>query len=164
MPAIAPPPSDGGPADRRAQPAAAQPRHEPGGAGDPDRLAEHVADEDPERDRRGVAPARGSRRRSRCRRSRARTAARSRSSSTGGRAAAAARSARPPPAAPTRAERASSGVGCSRKRRKRSVARSSSLAARRVGVGDQAHRQADHDRVDARLEQRHPGDRGRAAR
>ena len=40
------------PADRRAEPAAAQPRHQPGDAGDADRLAEQVADEDAERDRR----------------------------------------------------------------------------------------------------------------
>ena len=90
---------DGSPADRRAQPSAAQPRDQPGRAGDPDRLAEHVAEEDPERDRRGIGAGRESRRRSRCRHWPARRAARSRSSSRGGRAAAGGRWARPPPAA-----------------------------------------------------------------
>ena len=119
MPAIVPPPIVAAqPTGGRSRPAA-QPRHQPGDAGDPDRLAEHVADDDPERDRRGVGAARGSRRRSRCRRWRARTAARSRSSSTGGRAAAGARSARPPPSArrapsgraPGSAARGSRGTG-----------------------------------------------------
>ena len=50
------------PADRRPQAAAAQPRRQPGGAEHADRLAEHVADDDAERDRRGVGPGRGSRR------------------------------------------------------------------------------------------------------
>ena len=160
IPAIVPPPAVGRPADRRAQPAPAQPRHQPGDAGDADRLAEHVAEEDPERDRRGEGPRRGSRRRSRCRRWPARTAARSRSSSTGGRAAAAGRSARPPRRRPARAERASSGVGCSRNARKRSGRPLQLAAARRVGAGDQADGEAEDDGIDARLEQRHPGRRG----
>ena len=42
------------PADRRAQPAAAELRHEQRGAGDADRLPGHVADDDPERHGRGV--------------------------------------------------------------------------------------------------------------
>ena len=49
---------DGRPADRRPQPAAAQPREQPREAEDADRLADDVAEEDPERDRRGVRRAR----------------------------------------------------------------------------------------------------------
>ena len=54
MPAIAPPPRTDGPAYRRPDPAAADPRDEPGRARDADRFADHVADNDPERDRRAV--------------------------------------------------------------------------------------------------------------
>ena len=43
---------DGRPADRRPQPPAAQPGHEPRRAEDADRLADDVAEQDPERDRR----------------------------------------------------------------------------------------------------------------
>ena len=57
---------DGRPADRRPQPAAAQPRHQPRAAEDPERLADDVAEQDPERDRRAERTRRGSRRRSRC--------------------------------------------------------------------------------------------------
>ena len=148
---------DGRPADRRAQPAAAQPRDEPRRADDARpacrrRSRTRIPSVIGERER----ARRGSRRRSRCRRSRARTAARSRSSSTGGRAAAAARSARSPTASPARAERASSGVGCSRNSAEQ-LGRALEVDARgRVRVGEQAHRQADDDRVDAGLEQRRP--------
>ena len=54
IPAIAPATRDGDPAHGRPQPAGAQLRHDPGRAGDPDRLADDVTDEDPECDRRGV--------------------------------------------------------------------------------------------------------------
>ena len=65
----------------------------------------------------------------RCPRSRARTAARSRSSSRDAAGTGAARSSRSPSETPSCAERASAGVGCSRKERVSSVARSRSLRA-----------------------------------
>jgi hypothetical protein len=46
---------NGRPTDRRSQPAAAQPGEEPGAAEDSHRLADHVAEQDPERDRRREA-------------------------------------------------------------------------------------------------------------
>ena len=46
----------GGPTDRRAKPSPAQPRHQPGGSAHPDRLAEDVGEENPNRDRRRIRP------------------------------------------------------------------------------------------------------------
>ena len=73
-------PGDHRPAQAPGQPA--EPRHDPGRGGDADRLADHVAEDDPQRDRRGEGVAQQVPSRRGCRRSRARTAARSRSSST----------------------------------------------------------------------------------
>ena len=55
IPAIVPSAQDRRPTDRRSQLTAGQPSHEPGGADDAHRLADHVAEQDPERDRRGEA-------------------------------------------------------------------------------------------------------------
>ena len=168
MPAIAPPPATAAqPTGGRSRPRLSLVTSQATPA-IPTGLPSDVADEDPERDRRGVRAREEARRRSRCRRWRARRAARSRSSSTGGRAAAAARSARSPPPArrgPSGRAPASAARGSSRKRSRRPL---EVAAGGRVGVGEQAHRQADDDRVDAGLEQRHPGgdaeQRGRRAR
>ncbi len=152
---------DGGPADRRPQPPPAQPRHQPGDADHPDRLAEHVAEEDPEHDRRRVRPREevpvdrdadvGQREQRHDRRS----------SSRDGRGAACGRSARPLPRSP-----AAGRAGQLRRRllaeAAKQIGRSLQLAATRwIGPGDQAHRQAQYDRIDARLEQRHPGSSGK---
>ena len=52
MPATAPPPASTGQLTRRAQPAQPRPRPEPRPRDDADRLADHVAEQDPQRDRR----------------------------------------------------------------------------------------------------------------
>ena len=130
MPAIVPPPATAAqPTGGRSRPRLSRVTSQ-ALPDDPDRLADDVADEDPERDRRAERRGRGSRRRSRCPRSRARTAARSRSSSTGGRAAAAARSARSPTCSPTPAPSARARASAARgtRGRARSPARGRSAA------------------------------------
>ena len=125
----------------------------------PDRLAEHVADEDPERDRRACRRARGSRRRSRCP-----TLASAKSGTID--------VARPRVvellqplvrrdrrlAAPARAERASSG-GRLLAEVAEQLARPLELARGRRGRPRRAGPIASpsDDRVDARLEERDPG-------
>ena len=135
------------PADRRAQPAAAQLRHQPGDAGDADRLAEHVGEDDPERDRRGV----GARE----------EVAVDRDADVGEREERHDHVARPrvvelQQAGVRRDGCPQAGAGRARQLRGRLLAEAAEevgrplelAAAGRVGPGDQADREAEHDRVD----------------
>ena len=135
-----PRPGHGGPAHRRADAPAGHARHQPGGADDPDRLPQDVAaagcpsviGEVKARDSR-------SRRRSGRRRWRARRAARSHSSSTAWKACCSRSFAGDRRGEPQARLAAKLGRGLLAEERKRSLARSRSLAGRRVGVGQQAH-------------------------
>ena len=166
MPAIVPPPTTSRPADRRPEPAAAEPASTSHGrADDADRLADDVADDDPERDRRPegareeVAVDRDAGVRER--EQRHDHVARPRVHSAAG----GARSGETRRLDARRAERASSGVGCSRKSAEE-VGRVLEVARARRGRRSMISptRQPDDDRVDAGLVAARPRARRRAAR
>ena len=117
------------PADRQPLAAEHAAGRQPRGAGDPGGLADDVAHDDAERHRRAQRVAEQPAAEGDARVGRGRRAARSRSSSMGAGGTAGARWPRWPSVSDSCAVRASSGVGCSRKDRKVSLARSRSLRA-----------------------------------
>ena len=146
---------DGHPADRRPDTPAAHARNEPRGAEDPDGLAEDVAEQDPERDRRaeGAREEAGVDRDARVRKREQRhdQVARPRVVELLEPLVRGDREPQPP-------------AGRARELRRRLLAelpeplrgKLEVRARGRVRVREQAHREPDHDRLDARLEQRDP--------
>ena len=144
------------PAHRRAEPSAAQSGEQPRASEDPHRLAGDVADEDPERDRRAEAPRQ--------------EAAVDRDPGVREREQRHDHVARPgvkqllqPFVERRRGPDLHSGHACQLRggllpELSEPFCRSFETGARsRVGVNEEPHREADDDRLDARLEQGHPG-------
>jgi hypothetical protein len=149
-------PGDGHPAHRGPQPSTAQPRHKPRAAEDADGLPDHVTEQDPERDRRRES----SREESAVDRN---PRVREREQRHDDVARPGVKELLQPLVERRRRPELHSGRACQSRRGllaklSEPFARAFEIGPRsREGVDQEAHREADHDRLDARSEQGHPG-------